>query len=86
MSLAEKQKQASPLMIIIAFATVYIVWGSTYFFIAKAVAHIPPFILGALRFIAAGLLLLLWCALKKKNYLIFNRSNMLRLLVPCCCL
>ncbi len=70
MSLAEKQKQASPLMIIIAFATVYIVWGSTYFFIAKAVAHIPPFILGALRFIAAGLLLLLWCALKKEK--LFN--------------
>jgi drug/metabolite transporter (DMT)-like permease len=67
MSLAEKQKQASPLMIIIAFATVYIVWGSTYFFIAKAVAHIPPFILGALRFIAAGLLLLLWCAVRKEK-------------------
>lgn len=67
MSLAEKQKQASPLMIIIAFATVYIVWGSTYFFIAKAVAHIPPFILGTFRYVAAGLLLLLWCALKKEK-------------------
>lgn len=70
MSLAEKQKKASPLMIVIAFAVLYIVWGSTYFFIAKAVAHIPPFILGALRFITAGGLLLLWCALKKEK--LFN--------------
>lgn len=74
MSLAEKQKQASPLMIIVAFATVYIVWGSTYFFIAKAVAHIPPFILGAIRFIAAGVLLLAWCAIRKEK--LFNPAQL----------
>lgn len=70
MSLAEKQKQASPVMVVIAFAVLYIVWGSTYFAIAKAVAHIPPFILGALRFIAAGALLMLWCVFKKEK--LFN--------------
>jgi drug/metabolite transporter (DMT)-like permease len=70
MSLAEKQKQASPLMVIIAFAVLYIVWGSTYFFIAKAVAYIPPFILGAFRFITAGVLLMLWCAFRKEK--LFN--------------
>ncbi|WP_276482757.1 EamA family transporter [Paraflavitalea pollutisoli] len=73
MSLAEKQKQASPLLIFVAFATVYIVWGSTYFFIAKAVAHIPPFMLGALRFIIAGVLLLLWCVIRKEK--IFNPTQ-----------
>lgn len=51
-------------MVIIAFAVVYIVWGSTYFFIQKALAGFPPFILGASRFLAAGLLLLGWCILK----------------------
>ena len=51
-------------MVIIAFATVYIVWGSTYFFIQVAVQHIPPMILGALRFIASGIMLLGWCLLK----------------------
>lgn len=60
-------------MVIIAFAIVYIVWGSTYFFIAKAIEHIPPFILGALRFITAGLLLMLWCALRKEK--LFNRAQ-----------
>lgn len=51
-------------MVIIAFATVYIVWGSTYFFIQKAVQHIPPMILGAFRFMAAGGILMGWCLLK----------------------
>jgi drug/metabolite transporter (DMT)-like permease len=48
-------------MVVIAFATVYLVWGSTYFFIQIAVQHLPPMILGALRFLTAGLLLLAWC-------------------------
>lgn len=60
MSVPQKHK-ASPLLVIVAFATVYIVWGSTYFFIQVAVQHIPPMMLGAFRFIAAGLLLMGWC-------------------------
>ncbi|HRH60877.1 MAG TPA: EamA family transporter [Chitinophagaceae bacterium] len=66
MSTATK-KEASALMVIIAFATVYLVWGSTYFFIQKAVQHFPPFIMGALRFFASGILLLLWCIIKKEK-------------------
>src|SRR5215213_5608077 len=55
-----KKKHASPMMVVIAFATVYIVWGSTYFFIQKAVHGFPPFLLGAIRFLIAGALLLGW--------------------------
>ena len=59
------QKTASPLLVIIAFATVYIVWGSTYFFIRFAEeGGLPPFILGAMRFTTAGLLLMGWCVIK----------------------
>lgn len=54
-------------MVVIAFATVYLVWGSTYFFIQIAVHDIPPFIMGALRFFTAGLLLLGWCIYKKEK-------------------
>lgn len=57
-------KPSSPLMVIFAFAIVYIVWGSTYFFIQKAVAEFPPFTLGALRFLMAGICLTLWCIIK----------------------
>ncbi|TEW63904.1 EamA family transporter [Mucilaginibacter phyllosphaerae] len=51
-------------MVIVAFATVYIVWGSTYFFIQLAIQGIPAMLMGAMRYIAAGLIVLAWCALK----------------------
>lgn len=53
-------KAPSTLMVVLAFATVYIVWGSTYFFIQRALEGFPPFFLGAFRFIIAGLLMLAW--------------------------
>ncbi|MES1219855.1 MAG: EamA family transporter, partial [Bacteroidota bacterium] len=61
------KKEASTGMVVLAFATVYIVWGSTYFFIHRAIQHLPPLLLGAIRFIAAGILLLLWSIIKKEN-------------------
>lgn len=54
-------------MVVIAFATVYIVWGSTYFFIQRALAGFPPFFLGAFRFIIAGLLMLGWSVMQGEN-------------------
>ena len=60
-------KAASPLLVILAFAIVYIVWGSTYFFIQQAIVDFPPFLLGAVRFIIAGLLMLAYCIMKGEN-------------------
>jgi len=54
----------SAALVIVAFAIIYIVWGSTYFFIQMAVHGFPPMLLGAFRFLTAGLLLLGWCRLK----------------------
>ncbi|RFM30326.1 EamA family transporter [Deminuibacter soli] len=63
--LTENPRPVAPkLLVILAFATVYIVWGSTYFFIRIAVAHIPAMLMAAMRFTTAGLLLLGWCAIK----------------------
>ncbi|MGV3686122.1 MAG: EamA family transporter [Daejeonella sp.] len=61
---AATSKSASPVMVIFAFAIVYIVWGSTYFFIQMAVADFPPFLLGALRFLLAGIFMTAWCVIK----------------------
>lgn len=41
----------------IAWATVCVVWGTTYFAIKVALATIPPFLLGGLRYVTAGLIL-----------------------------
>jgi len=60
-------RKSPVLMVVLAFATVYIVWGSTYFFIQVAVRQIPPMMLGAFRFVLAGSLLLGWCILTKEG-------------------
>jgi len=43
--------------VVLAFAAVYITWGSTYLGIAYAIRTIPVFLLGALRFMIAGLVM-----------------------------
>ncbi|WP_316816436.1 EamA family transporter [Pedobacter nyackensis] len=70
---AHLNRKASPVMVILAFAIVYVVWGSTYFFIQKALAGFPPFILGAFRFLAAGVLLITWCAIKGEK--LFDKKS-----------
>ena len=64
------QKSASPILVIIAFAIVYLVWGSTYFFIKMAVDGFPPLLIGALRFTTAGVLLIIWCVIKGEKVLV----------------
>lgn len=43
--------------LLFSFATVYLVWGSTYLTTKLGVAELPPFLFGAVRFITGGLLL-----------------------------
>ena len=50
-------RSASPLLVVVAFAIVYIVWGSTYLAILFAIETIPPFLSAGFRFLSAGLLL-----------------------------
>ena len=39
---------------------IYFVWGSTFLAIRVGVREVPPFLLAAMRFLAAGLVLYLW--------------------------
>ena len=77
----------SLLLVIIAFATVYIVWGSTYFFIQMAVHGFPPMLMGALRFFTAGIIMLTWCYFKgdkiwvRKNVITSGISGLLMLFI-----
>jgi drug/metabolite transporter (DMT)-like permease len=50
--------QRSPLLVIASYLCVYVVWGSTYFFIKRSVATIPPFAVLAIRWTVGGVLLL----------------------------
>lgn len=49
----------SKLLIIIAFISIYVIWGSTYLFNKVAVTELPPFFLAGIRFSIAGMLMLL---------------------------
>jgi drug/metabolite transporter (DMT)-like permease len=60
------------MMVMVAFAIVYLVWGSTYFFIRLSVAHIPPMLVGSLRFVLAGVLMLLWCLVQKEKIFVWR--------------
>jgi drug/metabolite transporter (DMT)-like permease len=42
---------------LLAFAIIYFVWGSTYLAIRVGVREVPPFLLAAMRFLIAGLVL-----------------------------
>jgi drug/metabolite transporter (DMT)-like permease len=46
--------------ITLAFAVIYIVWGTTFLAIRFALESIPPFIMAGLRFSVAGALLFAW--------------------------
>src|SRR5213596_608086 len=45
---------------LLAFAIIYFVWGSTFLAIRVGVREVPPFLLAAMRFLVAGLILYGW--------------------------
>jgi drug/metabolite transporter (DMT)-like permease len=49
---------------LLAFAIIYFVWGSTFLAIRIGVHQVPPFLLAAMRFVAAGLALYVWMLAK----------------------
>ncbi len=50
--------------ILLAYATIYVVWGSTYLAIAYAIETLPPFLMAGARFLIAGALLYGWARLR----------------------
>ena len=45
---------------VLAFAIIYLVWGSTFLAIRVGVREVPPFLLAGMRFFVAGLVLYAW--------------------------
>ena len=59
-------KKPSKVLLILAFASVYIVWGSTYLGILYAIETIPPWSLTSMRFILASLVMGLAALIKRE--------------------
>jgi drug/metabolite transporter (DMT)-like permease len=54
--------------ILLAFAIIYFVWGSTFLFIRIGVREVPPFLLASMRFFLAGLVLCVWMVAKGERW------------------
>ena len=50
--------------VLVAFAFIYFVWGSTFLAIRVGVREVPPFLLAGMRFLIAGVVLFLWMRFK----------------------
>src|SRR5437762_13997744 len=44
-------------LVIVAFAALYVIWGSTYLGIRFVIETIPPFLMAGARFLTAGLIM-----------------------------
>lgn len=55
------------LLIVLAFFSIYVIWGSTYLLNKIAVAELPPFMLASLRFITAGIIIFIMAKISGKS-------------------
>lgn len=62
------------LFIILAFFSIYVIWGSTYLLNKIAVAELPPLMLAATRFISAGLLIFIIAKVMGKSLAITKKQ------------
>ena len=53
-------KPARRLHVLLAFASIYTIWGSTYLAIRYADQTLPPFLMAGVRFLVSGIILYAW--------------------------
>jgi drug/metabolite transporter (DMT)-like permease len=67
--------RTSRLSVAFAFGLVYLFWGSTYLGIDIAVERIPPALMCGVRFLIAGVFMLVFCGLRGKKIL-YNATQL----------
>ncbi len=67
-------KSQNSILIILAFFSIYVIWGSTYLLNKIAVNELPPFMLASIRFIVAGILIFIIAKLMGKSIAISWRQ------------
>ena len=60
----ESSAHPSRWKVLLAFAIIYLVWGSTFFAIRVGVREVPPFLLAGMRFLVAGAVMYAWMRAK----------------------
>ena len=67
-----KKKLDSRIQVLLAFAAIYIIWGTTYLAIKIGIREFPSFIMASIRYCLAGSILLGYCLLKKEKMFSHN--------------
>lgn len=62
----ESSKNQNLPLVIAAFISIYIIWGSTYLFNKILVAEVPPFLLAGIRFVTAAVIIFAIAAIRGK--------------------
>jgi drug/metabolite transporter (DMT)-like permease len=73
-----EKRAVSKASIVLAFASVYFFWGSTYTAIRIGAAEMPALLLAGTRFLIAGAILMAWCR-RRGLRLCWPAKDMLRL-------
>lgn len=71
-----KKLPKNQLLVIAAFFSIYVIWGSTYLLNKIAVAELPPFMLAGVRFFTASLIIFAIAKLLGKSLKITKRQFM----------
>ncbi len=61
----QSNSRSQPWLILLAFAALYVIWGSTYLAIKVAIETSPPFLMATTRFLMAGAVL--YCAARLRG-------------------
>ena len=67
-----KKAVSTDIFILLAFAAIYIIWGTTYLAVRIGIQTIPPFMMGAMRYLVAATAFLVFCLFKKE--VIFTKA------------
>jgi drug/metabolite transporter (DMT)-like permease len=78
-NLTQTERRPQGLTLVLAFAAVYIIWGTTYLAIRYALSGITPFILNTLRYSLVAIALLAWAGFKRLSFPNWKNARLLML-------
>lgn len=67
-------KPSNPILVVLAFFSIYVIWGSTYVLNKIAVSELPPFMLASIRFVTAGILIFILAAILGKSLAVTKKQ------------
>ncbi len=67
-------KSPNTALVVAAFFSIYVIWGSTYLLNKIAVSELPPFMLASIRFIIAGILIFILSLILGKSLAISKKQ------------